>query len=183
MCTNAAPHVRSGAPEVFTLYASSSSSPPFTWRLQPGAMVLCSVSGGSWGSSWGPFGTLLGPSWAVLGTFWAVLGRLGSLWASWGSLGGLLGPLGSLFGPSWGSHGPSWGPLGPSWGPLGGLMGRHGTILGASWAVLDAVKTKQTSMLKLYVFRREWDDVCLVEVFSGASWGVFGAFLGHLEAI
>ena len=136
--------------------------PLVTCRLQPGAMVLFSVSGGSWGSSWGPFGALLGPFWGPRGPCWGpfgpssgvweAFGRLGALLgASWALLGASLGPLGALMGPSWGPLGPSWGaleplwaPLGPSWGPLGpcsdplgGLLGCLGTIFGASWAVLD----------------------------------------------
>ena len=54
-------------------------------------------------------------------------------------------------------------------------MGRPGVVLGASWAVLDATKTKEANMLKMYVLRREWDDLCLLEVPLGAFWGVLGA--------
>ena len=54
-------------------------------------------------------------------------------------------------------------------------MGRPGVVLGASWAVLDATKTKEANMLKMYVLRREWDDFCLLGVPLGAFWGVLGA--------
>ena len=47
--------------------------------------------------------------------------------------------------------------------------------MGASCAVLDTVKTKEANMLKMLVFRKEWDDFCLLGVPLGASCGVLGA--------
>ena len=134
--------------------------------------------GGLLGASWGPLGGLLGASWGLLGASWGHLG------ASRGHLGACLGrrlemsvqvpPLGPILGPSWGPLGRSWGFLGPSWGSLGpclsrlgGLSGRLGAILGASWTALDGVKAEEADMLKIYVFRREWDDFSLLGALLG----------------
>ena len=65
--------------------------------------------------------------------------------------------------PFWAVLERSSGPLRPSW-----------AVLGASWAVLDALKTNEVSMLKVYVFLKEWDNLCLLGVPLGASWGFFG---------
>ena len=64
--------------------------------------------------------------------------------ALWGCLGGLLGRLG------------------PFLGRLGALLGASWAVLGASWAVVDAVNTQEANMLKIYVFRKEWDDFCFL---------------------
>ena len=85
-------------------------------------------------------------------------GYLGSLVALWGCLGGLLEqylgeePQTSFRLPSLGL---SWGPVGALLSYLGGpWMDCFGVILEALRAVSDAVKTKEASVLKTYVFRR-----------------------------
>ena len=43
--------------------------------------------------------------------------------------------------------------------------------MGASSAILDGLKTEKASMLKMYVFPKDWDEFC----FLGYSWGLLGA--------
>ena len=147
--------------------------------------------GGLLGASWGPLGGLLG---LLGGTSGASRGLLGSSWGERLELSVRIRPLGPLLGSTSVSLGPSWGPLGPSWGHLelswgspGGLMARLGTVLGALLAVLDAAKTKEASMLKMYVFRREFGNFCFLGLsrrfsgsFLGQSWGPRGPSRSHL---
>ena len=53
--------------------------------------------------------------------------------------------------------------------------------MGASWAVLDPVSTKEANMLEMYVFRKEWDNSCLLGALWGASWSVLRASVAVLK--
>ena len=88
----------------------------------------------------------MGLPWALLGSSCGPLGAL--LVAFWGPLGPFLGRLGALL-----------GPIGALLGRLGALLGASQAVMGASWAVLDAVQTKEANILKMYVFRREFDNL------------------------
>ena len=60
-------------------------------------------------------------------------------------------------------------------------MGASQAVMGASWAVLDAVQTKEANRLKMYVFRKEWDNLCFLGALWGASWSVLRASVAVLK--
>ena len=138
------------------------------------------ASGGFFSASWGPLRALSGclgsllrrfrPSWAPPGPSW---GRLRPSWAA----------LGAVWRVSWAVLGASGAVLGPSWAVLGPSWGHLGAILGARVAVVDASETESPRMPKMSVFRREWDDFCLLGLSGGVVLGRRGSLLAWLGGL
>ena len=57
---------------------------------------------------------------------------------------------------------------------MGGISEASWGVLGASSAVLNADECEKANMLKMFVFRKEWGDFCVLGGCLKAFWGSLG---------